>query len=649
MPDKLKNSIESINLSQYEPTHKVEKPHRNGKWIDCGEENLYPDYIVGLFEKGNTHHTISVTMVQMILGDGIRSAIEGGDQKIKSLQFNDILESVILDFYLHGIGYIEIIRNAKDEPLELRHIPSEDSRLGYSDEKEEDVDGIWYSQDWSNYRKDKYAPEFIPNFNPSGKESRSVLVLKRTTPGSKWYPSPTYQGCIDYIEAEIRLAELHNNQLANGYFPSFIVSFKNGVPNLEERNEVQRSLDRRLSGTQNAGKAITLYSGGGSEDAPDITPMAPADQHSLYEYVGKLTTDQIMRGHRVTNPILFGVRDGGGLGNNANETVEAQRQMDESVIFPDRKLILKELSPLLSAVGVVPDWGMIDEDGETDTDLSYDQGQIAQVREILTDYNLGVITPSQARSLVSSLLAFDDKSAEEMFPDKVEMGEQKKKLELTDDWAKAIVDGLTPFSETIADLEDDGWSLILIENAGTHEDEKGITLDSVLEKAGANTELAGNPSIYAHPGERSKFGDKGLYKLRYRYSRSINQGKGRSRSFCVDMVGLSKRGYIFRKEDIDDMSGNSSINGQFAPQGQTTYDLFEWKGGAYCHHHWERLIFFRKRNENGQFLPPSPKGAKTERGMRNSKRVGNVPFVPQNGDEGIAPIKTESKGSIKNA
>ena len=105
------------------------------------------------------------------------------------------------------------------------------------------------------------------------------------------------------------------------------------------------------------------------------------------------------------------------------------------------------------------------------------------------------------------------------------------------------------------------------------------------------------------------------------------------------MVGLSKGGAMFRFEDITEMSDNG-VNEKFAPQGQSNYDIFIWKGGAYCHHMWKRKIFMRKR-EKGKFLPND--------GMKNEKAVGNTPYVPQKGAEGIAPINTPTRGSLKNS
>ena len=34
-----------------------------------------------------------------------------------------------------------------------------------------------------------------------------------------------------------------------------------------------------------------------------------------------------------------------------------------------------------------------------------------------------------------------------------------------------------------------------------------------------------------------------------------------------------------------------------------TYSIYKYKGSFGCRHRWKRLIYFRKRNSSGQFLP----------------------------------------------
>jgi hypothetical protein len=106
------------------------------------------------------------------------------------------------------------------------------------------------------------------------------------------------------------------------------------------------------------------------------------------------------------------------------------------------------------------------------------------------------------------------------------------------------------------------------------------------------------------------------------------------------MVRWSSGGALFRYEDIIEM-GDDGVNSDFAPTGENSYSIWEWKGGVYCHHFWKRMVYMRKR-KNGKFLPND--------GMTNEVEVeGKVPStIRKQGKESIAPINTPSRGSLKN-
>jgi len=128
-----------------------------------------------------------------------------------------------------------------------------------------------------------------------------------------------------------------------------------------------------------------------------------------------------------------------------------------------------------------------------------------------------------------------------------------------------------------------------------------------------------------------------VYNKLEQYELSADLHKEMKISFCLIMDGIRDQGLVFRYEDIQAM-GDDGVNGNFAPEGQTSYDIFLWKGGVYCHHFWKRQIYFRKR-EKGKFLPND--------GLKNDKRVGNVPFVKKKGFESVKPIDTPTRGSLK--
>ncbi len=82
---------------------------------------------------------------------------------------------------------------------------------------------------------------------------------------------------------------------------------------------ISREIERNLSGTHNAGKFLITFTKN-KEEAPNIQAFPITDADKQYEYLSREATSQIIVAHRVTSPLLMGVRtDGNGLGSNTDE------------------------------------------------------------------------------------------------------------------------------------------------------------------------------------------------------------------------------------------------------------------------------------------------------------------------------------------
>ena len=61
---------------------------------------------------------------------------------------------------------------------------------------------------------------------------------------------------------------------------------------------------------------------------------------------------KLMVAHRVTSPMLLGIKDSTGLGNNAEELETASLLFDNTVIRPFQNLIIKALDEILAVNGI---------------------------------------------------------------------------------------------------------------------------------------------------------------------------------------------------------------------------------------------------------------------------------------------------------
>jgi hypothetical protein len=574
-------SLANFKMAEYTPVSGVEKEDRNGVLL-YGTDNAFPNYLIELAQSSPVHGALCISIAEMIAGKGVT-----GDNQVMldELDLDQILPAVANDLKKQGGYYLEVIYSLDRKSIaKINHLPFVNCRLAI-DKETENITGVWYSKDWANVLKKRNKPVFMHLFNSATKEAipKQCYYYFEPTDGTQFYPKPDYWSAVNFIEAARQIGLYNVNSYLNGLFPSIIFNFRSGVPSPEDQEKNKFEIDRMLTGARNTGKWIGLYSDGGDKTTEiEAFPMTEANT-AFHEMSYRQATEQVMIGHRVTTPRLFGVADSGnGLSSNTDEMKTGLRIFNSQVIEPKQRKITDGFEEILQAVGYMGTIKII-----PNTPIALDEPIVAPIAAKLSaEKKSRDITLAESEAWLTHL----DKSAEEV------------------------------------DLEE--WELVSeCQSAGTHEEE----LQSIDGLSALNF---ANEGSYANGDEKSKWGDAGLYKLRYAYSQNIAAD---SREFCKRMVALSLAGKVFRYEDIKDM-GEAGINGQFAPQGESTYDLFQWKGGCFCHHFWKRQIYFRKRAANGQVLPND--------GLKNDVRVANVPYVKRKGVESVAPIKTPTRGSL---
>ena len=686
MDDKLTN----IALAKYIKVEEVEKETTKG-WVEWGEGNAMPQYLIDLYQSSPVHGSLVNSISFMIAGKGFKSENPASQVNIAKLELDNILGSSALDLKLQGGVYWELIYSMDHTRIvQVNHLPFENVRLAISDE-EDHVCGVWYSRDWQDIRKQKNKPEYVPLFNPEDQSPRQVLFFHLHSVGSLYYPRPDYISSKDWIELTRHISEYHVNNILNGFFPSFHINFPNGEPSPEAQRIISREIERNLSGTQNAGKFLITFTKS-KDEAPVIQPFPVTDADKQYEYLSKEATSQIIVAHRVTSPLLMGVRtDGNGLGSNTDEIKAALYVFTKQVIEPFQRIITDAVEQILAFNGVpsqvtIEKNDIIEMQAETTViqqsekkkiKLAEEETSFAPTKEMAAEAELGLkwreeykrggteVGVARARDISNMRnLSLDtvtrmnsyfarhevDKEAlgwnqgEDGFPTAGRIAWQLWGGDPGKDWAARILEranaqscagGWNDFSDeqgaafieqlkAKAEYINDEWELLSDEKVTDPLAEE----DFVLQCQSLDSYAKGDES------ERSQWGDAGLYKLRYAYSQNLSAN---SRDFCIEMVAMSKAGAVFKYEDIQQMS-DDGVNGEFAPAGQSTYDIFRWVGGAFCHHFWKRQIYFRKQ-EKGKFLP--------NKGLDNDKRVGNVPYVKPKGIEGIAPINRPGRGSLK--
>ena len=366
MAKKKKNyNMSVVDLSHYNIPHIYEKDNKD--YISFGVDNLYPQYLIELFTGSGINSAIVKGVASMVAGDQ-QDTCQGldvvdkdeleGDQKEQYLKFSKLLKrgsrntikNLAFDLKLFGTCYVNVIWNkTKTAIAEIKHIPAQYIRSGKADSYG-NVNEYYYSYDWSNERKHK--PHIIKAFDSENRtETSQLLQIKEYNPQSFYYGIPDYVGGTDYIQLDMSIAELHLANIDNNFMPSCMVNFANGIPTDEERQEVERKLNAKFSGSGNSGKLIITFNDG-KETAPEIVPLNTGDNDDKYQFLSSEVSRKILTAHRVTSPLLFGVKGETGFGNNADELRDSYSLFNNTVVKVFQSTILEGLDRLFRINGI---------------------------------------------------------------------------------------------------------------------------------------------------------------------------------------------------------------------------------------------------------------------------------------------------------
>ncbi|NBW13689.1 MAG: phage portal protein [Caulobacteraceae bacterium] len=338
-------NIVNVNLKDYTPVSATERPDRGG-WISYGVDNLFPQYLADLAETSPIHGALCISIGDMIAGKGVSAGAY--QNRADELNLNAVSYDLAHDYKKYGGFYMEVIYSVdRSRVAQIKHLPFTECRLAVSGE-DELITGIFHSNDWTATKKKKNKPTFLPVFNSLKKteEAKQVYYCFRHTSGFI-YPKPDYWSAVNYIELSKQIGIFHVNGISNGMFPSAIVSFFNGQQDPETQKDIIRDWEGKLSGSRNAGKFIMSFNEPGTT-APSITPLTVNDADKLYEYLTTTSRTEVMIAHRVTTPLLFGIRgEGSGFGSNKDEMATGLEIFTNQVIEPAQRQISRSLETVL--------------------------------------------------------------------------------------------------------------------------------------------------------------------------------------------------------------------------------------------------------------------------------------------------------------
>jgi hypothetical protein len=166
-----------------------------------------------------------------------------------------------------------------------------------------------------------------------------------------YYSLPDWVSALQLAMAEGEISNLHFNNIVNGFLPAVMLNFNNGVPAPEERQTIEDLVQAKFTGTDNAGRFMLSF----NDDPltkPTIDVIDITNLHEKYDYVAEYTQDRILVAHRVTSPLLFGIRTkNNGFSSQSEEMKTAFSILQTMTIAPFQNIILNSLDYALTCSG----------------------------------------------------------------------------------------------------------------------------------------------------------------------------------------------------------------------------------------------------------------------------------------------------------
>ena len=566
MYDKPTQRVFDIQLSNY--IRPEIKEVQGKKWVLNGNNNEFYKTIIDAYNGSTTNSAIIDSYANFIYGKGIDSNEKLTKPKewsaLNTIFDKKELRRICKDFEMFGEASVEV-KYLNNKVQKVYHIAKERVAPEVANE-DGDITGYWYSYDFSNVQK--YKPERYDAFGfGSGSGERSeIYIIKDYQVGQFYYSNPSYVSGLSWAKFEEEFQNYCIKHIQNGLSFGYIINMNAGVQASEiEIMESTRRIRENLTGSNKAGNFFLNWNDNKDSEIT-ITALEVSEAHKQYEYLTAEARQQLCTAHKLTSPMLVGIKEASGFSSNAEEIKVGFAELMINVITPKQEIILDGLMEILKANGISLD------------------------------------------------LQFLSLRSEEPIATTIIAPTEEVKLSADD------------FSDLGEDIDLNEWELISAEPVDYDKEEER---DAELERLNSttvklmNVALADVKTGTARPNAKSEQ-DGVLFKSRYRYSGNPNP----EREFCKAMMSANKLYRKEDIEMMSQRNVNPGFG--MRPNPNKPYDIFLWKGGGLlseafpfgtCKHFWVRETYRLRADVNnplaetitpaqarkdGEILPTNP-------------------------------------------
>lgn len=361
--NKKKYNFSVIAFDAHKPPKMVEKKNKN--YVIFGDDkeyfNNYPQYLMDNYNQSSTHNAICNGVINYISGRGLEVKKYNTVQDLAEAKMlirkvnewedaDDLTRKLATDLKIFGGFYVEVAKSKSGDVAGYYHLNFASLR------KSKDEEGVWfYTENWEGDKKGK--PELNEDFKTfheftgefeAGKEY--LLEYRIYKAGDQPYALPDYMAANASIELEWRMQNYHLQSLKNGFNAQYLINFYNGRPTEDEQREIERAIEEKFNGDDNAGSFVLNFNDADGKSA-EIIPIPSNGNEDRFNLLKQSVQDSLFIAHNVTSPMLFGVRVAGTLGGK-NELIEAAELFQTSHVDNRQAIIEKFWADALYFKGI---------------------------------------------------------------------------------------------------------------------------------------------------------------------------------------------------------------------------------------------------------------------------------------------------------
>jgi len=341
------NNIEILTFA--EAPKPLEQKNRQG-YINFGESNDYPNFIMSLYDGSPKHGAIVQGKANYINGRGwaledeadtISRAFIGKANKNEDLF--SVSSKCVLDLAIFGGFYLQCDWSVMGNKVAaISHIDYCKVRTNADNTQ------FWIKDSWALFNKDK--AEVYPSFNPNVRKGTQILYVKKYRPNMFAYAIPEYLNCVNYIQSDVEISKHVLGNAQCGFNSSKQISFTSGEPPTEDaKKRIERKFKERFTGAN--GSKVVIEFVKNKDQKTIIEDLGQSDlTKEDFTAVNNLIQQEIFAGHKITSPMLFGIKTEGQLGGRS-EIVEAYEIFNNTYVEEYQQFVESVFNGILSING----------------------------------------------------------------------------------------------------------------------------------------------------------------------------------------------------------------------------------------------------------------------------------------------------------